>query len=137
MYDIKSHLWCHTCYENTHFKSVWQGQLVHNNVCLEYRTLWEYSVYDILDKHYYAEVDLLIPIWNVYFRNMRTSAKIPCRWTIANIAYMFAALQQIHFVRQEITNYILCFLNITFSYMFDWHFYKKRARSRWQLVIPK
>ena len=59
-----------TCYENTHFKSVWEGQLVHNNVCLEYRTLWEYSVYDILDKHYYAQVGLLIPIWNVYFRNM-------------------------------------------------------------------
>ena len=26
--------------------------------------------YDILNKHYYAQVGLLIPIWNVYFRNM-------------------------------------------------------------------
>ena len=65
-----SHLGCHTCYENKHFKSVWEGQLVHNNVCLEYRTQNILKEYDILNKHYYAQVGLLIPIWNVYFRNM-------------------------------------------------------------------
>ena len=46
-----SHLGCHTCYENTHFKSVWEGQLVHNNVCLEYRTQNILKEYDILDKY--------------------------------------------------------------------------------------
>ena len=73
LYDVRykiSHLGCHTCYENTHFKSVWEGQLVHNNVCLEYRTQNILKEYDILNKHYYAQVGLLIPIWNVYFRNM-------------------------------------------------------------------
>ena len=43
---------------------------MHNNVCLEYRTQNILKEYDILNKHYYAQVGLLIPIWNVYFRNM-------------------------------------------------------------------
>ena len=37
---------------------------------LTYLTLWEYSVYNILDKHYYRQVGLLILISNVYFCNM-------------------------------------------------------------------
>ena len=43
---------------------------MHNNVCLEYRTQNILKEYDILNKHYYAQVGLLIPIGNVYFRNM-------------------------------------------------------------------
>ena len=57
-----THLGCHTFYENKHFKSVREGQLAHNNVFLEYRSQNILKEYNILNKHYYEQVGLLIPI---------------------------------------------------------------------------